>query len=161
MAKTLKQLMSESLPSLTAQKRLQYKTNQREVRRLFRLLNEEVFYDKLVMPKIYVKARLRGAWGICEGDDIPFVKGKSRCEIYLSDKWYCKQWLITTLAHEMVHQYQWDVYSQIREARGKESLMSHGPSFYVFRSRLKKYGIPLKEKFDSEEWFKTQNVFKC
>lgn len=153
--------MSEELPNITFQKRLAYKPTIREVRMLYKILNEQVFYGKLSMPKIHLKSRLRGAWGACQGDDTAFRKNRSRCEIFLADKWYCKQWLITTLAHEMVHQYQWDIYSQIRSSVGKESIMSHGPSFYVFRAKLKKHGIPLKEHSNGMRWFKSQNIFKC
>ena len=158
---TLKQMMYEDLPNITSQRRLKYKPTHKEVVEIYKVLNEQVFDNKLVMPKIYLKSRLRTAWGMCEGKDGPFAAKKSRCVIYLADKWYCKQWLIATLAHEMVHQYQWDIYSQIRVKRGKESIMSHGPSFYVFRKRLKKHGIPLKEHASSIKWFKTQNMFRC
>lgn len=158
---SLKDMMSEELPTITAQKKLAYKPTIREVRKLYKLLNATVFYNKLTIPKILLKTHCRNAWGICEGEDGPFKKKSSRCTIILSDKWYCKQWLITTLAHEMVHQYQWDIYSQIRVKRGQESLMSHGPSFYIFRNRLKKVGIPLKEHASSSKWFKTQDIMKC
>lgn len=158
---TLKEMMCSELPSMTSQRKRTYKPSHREVVALYRILNIEVFDGKLKMPKIHLKTRLREAWGICEGKDLSFSNTKSRCVIYLTNKWYCKQWLITTLAHEMVHQYQWDIYSQIRDKRGKESLMSHGPSFYIFRKRLKKHGIPLKEHASSIKWFKTQNMFKC
>lgn len=159
--KTLKEMMSEELPNITSQRKLSYKPSYREVKSIYKMLNQEVFYGKLVMPKIFLKSRLRDAWGTCHGEDKPFSKRRSRCEIFLADKWYCKQWLITTLAHEMVHQYQWDIYSQVRSKMGKASIMSHGPSFYVFRNRLKRHGIPLKEHSSSIRWFKSQNMFKC
>lgn len=158
---TLKDLMNEELPNITSQKKLSYKPTIREVRQLYKMINEAVFYNKLIIPKIKLKTHFRNAWGTCEGEDKPFNPKRSRCVITLSDKWYCKQWLIVTLAHEMVHQYQWDIYSQIRKKRGKESLMSHGPSFFVFRNRLKKFDIPLKEASDTAKWFETQNLMKC
>jgi hypothetical protein len=88
-------------------------------------------------------------------------KAKSFCKIRLMDKWYCKQWLITVLAHEMCHQYQWDIQGMERLKRGKQPLMSHGPSFFVFRDKLKNYGISLKSAHSKRKWFWYQNLFKA
>lgn len=158
---TLKELMDSPLPSLTFQRKMSYRTNVREVKALYRLINATIFNDRLVMPKIYVKPRLVEMWGQCYGVDIPFSNTKSRCVILLADRWYCRQWLIMTVAHEMVHQYQWDIHSKRRVRDGYPSLMSHGPSFYEWRDKLKKHGIPLKVCNDYKKWFKTQQVFKC
>lgn len=158
---TLKELMGEELPNISYQRKLSYRPTIREVRSLFRLINKEVFYDKLPMPKIVIRPRLRGSWGDCVGEHIPFKKGKSRCIITLADRWFCKQWLIATLAHEMVHQYQWDIYSEIRIKKGLDSIMSHGPSFYIFKEKLRKKGIPLKDSHGISKWFKYQDLFRC
>jgi hypothetical protein len=88
-------------------------------------------------------------------------KKSSQCKIRLSDKWYCKQWLINTLAHEMAHQYQWDVYSKTRHLEGKYPVMSHGPSFYTFRKQLAKYGLVLKRSSGMKRWFRYQRLDKC
>lgn len=77
------------------------------------------------------------------------------------DKWYCRQWLIIVLAHEMCHQYQWDVVGEKRIKQGKNPIMSHGPSFFIYRDKLAKHGIPLKRWQRMRKWFRTQNVFKC
>jgi len=66
---------------------------------------------------------------------------------------------ISTLAHEMVHQYQWDIYSNIRVKRGLTRHMSHGPSFYIWRNKLSKYGIALKSTVQKDkEWFLKQDT---
>jgi hypothetical protein len=65
------------------------------------------------------------------------------------------------VAHEMVHQYQWDIESKRRVRQGMGSIMSHGPTFYAWRDKLKKHGIPLKTCNDYDKWFKTQHLFKC
>lgn len=158
---TLRDLMTDELPPLTYQRKISYYTNIREVKALYRLINATIFNDRLVMPKIYVRPRLQGMWGQCYGADTMYQKNKSRCVILLADRWYCRQWLIMGLAHEMVHQYQWDIYSKTRARKGLEPIMSHGPSFYIWRRKLKKYGIPLKEYNDHDRWFKTQHLFKC
>jgi hypothetical protein len=158
---TLKNLMMTELPPLTFQRKISYVTNIREVKALYRLINATIFNDKLSMPKIYVKPRMRDMWGQCYGADTLYNKGKSRCVIMLSERWYCKQWLIMALAHEMVHQWQWDIYSKKRMRQGLEPLMSHGPSFHQWKDKLKKHGIPLKECSDHNKWFQTQHLFKC
>ena len=77
------------------------------------------------------------------------------------DKWYCKQWLVTTLAHEMCHQYQWEIIGAERISMGKDPIMSHGPSFFLFRERLKEHGISLKTSHSKRKWFKYQNLFRA
>lgn len=158
---TLKELMSRELPGLTYQRKMQYVTDIREVRALFRLINSSIFNDKLPMPKIIVKSRLREMWGQCYGADTVYSKDKSRCVILLSERWYCRHWLIMALAHEMVHQWQWDIYSKKRMKQGLEPIMSHGPSFYKWKEKLRKHGIPLKTFNDHNKWFQTQHLFKC
>ena len=158
---TLKNLMMTELPPLTFQRKMHYVTDMREVKALYRLINASIFNDKLSMPKIYVKPRLREMWGQCYGADTLYHKGKSRCVIMLSERWYCKQWLIMALAHEMVHQWQWDIYSKKRMKQGLEPIMSHGPSFYQWKDKFNKHGIPLKTFNDHNKWFQTQHLFKC
>jgi len=77
------------------------------------------------------------------------------------DKWFCKQWLITVLAHEMCHQYQWDVLGYKRVKAGQKPIMSHGPSFFIFREKLAMHGIPLRRAMGVRSWFRYQNLFKC
>lgn len=159
----LYRLMSRELPTITEQKRLSYRTDEAEVRYLFRLINKEVFNNELPIPTFQVVPRCRDYWGLCEAKhfepnpDTP----RSDCIIRLSDKWFCKQWLITTLAHEMCHQYQWDVYSKKRVEKGLEPIMSHGPSFFQFKTKLARHGIPLRLGSSKRLWFKHQNLFKC
>jgi len=157
----LYQLMSENLPNITYQKRLSYRTSRKEVLSLFRLINKEIFNDKLPTPKIEVMARCRRYWGYCIAKNYYPVEGKSNCTIRLSDKWYCKQWLIIVLAHEMCHQYQWDIESLERMQLGREPLMSHGPSFFKFKNKLAKHNIPLNKSMSIKKWFQNQNHWRC
>lgn len=154
-------LMSDPLPSIGFQKRLSYRTNKKEVKELYRIINEEIFNNELPPTKLEVKSHCRGYWGICIAGGFSDKKKRSQCIIRVSDRWYCKQWLINTLAHEMVHQYQWDIYSKTRYLEGKDPIMSHGPSFYVFRDQLKEHGIVLKKSIGIKRWFKFQTLNKC
>ena len=153
-------MMQEELPSIGYQKRLSYRTTYEEVIDLYRLINKTVFNSKLAMPTIEVMPRCRTYWGICFGEHHMMPKQRSYCKIRVMDKWYCKQWLISTLAHEMCHQYTWDILGEERRKVGKEPLMSHGPTFYIFRERLAENGISLKRYHRRSKWFKTQDLFK-
>ena len=157
----IREIMESPLPSIGQQKRLSYRTDINEVTRLYKTLNYYIFDYQLAMPELEVLPRCRKYWGMCYGSyDIP-ARNRSSCKIRLMDKWYCKQWLVTTLAHEMCHQYQWDVEGVRRLNRGQQPIMSHGPSFFVFRERLKKHGICLKSAHSKRKWFRHQNLFKC
>ena len=157
----LTELMREELPPISYQKRLCYRTDRDEVIALYHLINKTIFNNKLVMPEIEVMPRCRKYWGMCFASYDIVKYRKTYCKIRLMDKWFCKQWLITTLAHEMVHQYQWDIDGVKREREGKERLMSHGPSFYSHRERLAKHGISLKGAHSKRKWFWYQNLFKA
>ena len=161
MTSKLIQLMLEPLPSISSQKKLAYRPTKKEVRNLYNIINEEVFDNKLPPAKLEVKSHCRGYWGICMSQGFSHKRKSSECVIRLSDKWYCKQWLINTLAHEMAHQYQWDVYSKQRYTEGKEPIMSHGSSFFIFKQKLAKFGIVLKRANGSKRWFKYQRLDKC
>jgi hypothetical protein len=158
---SLEEMMDAPLPSIAYQKRLMYRTNYSEVTTLYRQLNYYIFDEELTLPIIEVAPRCRQYWGICYGAHEKKRYKRSLCKIRLMDKWFCKQWLITTLAHEMCHQYQWDIIGEKRIEEGKDRLMSHGPSFFLFRDRLAEYGIPLKTSHRQKHWLKYQNIFKC
>lgn len=160
-SKRLLELMSTELPNVTYQKRRLYRTNVEEVYELFDIINEEIFKNKLPKPKIIVKTHVHKKWGECQGYHNKAKDDESYCVILLNKNWYCKQWLITILAHEMAHQYQWDVLGQKRILEGKDRLMSHGPSFYKFKNKCRNFGIPLKHRLSVINWFKTQNLLKC
>ena len=157
----LSKLMREPLPSIGYQKRLSYRTNVAEVIELYKLINKACFNNKLDMPEIEVLGRCRKYWGMCYASYDIVKYRKTYCKIRLMDKWFCKQWLITTLAHEMVHQYQWDIDGAKREREGKQRLMSHGPSFYAHKERLAKHGISLKVGHGQKRWLKHQTFAKC
>jgi hypothetical protein len=157
----LYQMMQEPLPSISFQKRLGYRTSHREVVSLYKTINETVFDNVLHTPTIEVTSHCQKYWGICEATYEKIRFRNTHCNIRMMDKWFCKQWLIATLAHEMCHQYQWDIIGPIRLAEGKEPLLSHGPSFYIFRDTLALHGIRLKSHFGMRRWMKHQNFLKC
>jgi hypothetical protein len=156
---TLKELMASPLPPISAQRRLMFRPTLAEAKYTYNLLNEQVFAGELTRPTIILGARRRKWWGMCEGSIDQFSNG-SYCTIQLMDKWFCRQWFVTVLAHEMTHQYQWDINGPEREEAGKDWIMSHGPSFFAFRNRLAEHNIPLKTAQRMRKWFKYQDLFK-
>ena len=129
----LSKLMREPLPSIGYQKRLSYRTNVDEVVELYKIINQACFNNKLDMPEIEVTPRCRKYWGMCFASYDIVKYRKTYCKIRLMDKWFCKQWLITTLAHEMVHQWEWLTNEN----------MTHGPQFFLWRNQLANYNITL------------------
>ena len=114
------------------------------------------------MPTFTFHAR-KSWWAMCCSDaGMPRpLKTRSCCEIQLSDKWFCRQWFVDTLAHEMAHQYQWDIDGVKRMKRGWDPQMSHGPSFFKHRENIDKYGMNLKTVHKQSDWFAHQCLKKC
>lgn len=157
---SISDMMNIPLPSITNQKRLLFRPTLNDAVHVYTELNYLVFHNELTIPDIYIMPRRRKYWGMCMGDIHEYDTG-SLCEIELMDKWFCPQWFVTVIAHEMSHQHQWDVEGPKRYRKGKEFLMSHGPTFFRFRERINKYGIPLKTAHSMRRWFKYQDLFKC
>lgn len=154
------EIMQERLPCISYQKRLGYRTSVKEVEELYKIINHNIFDNKLEMPELVVASRCRKYWGMCYGEAELFDGTQSYCRIKLMDKWFCRQWLVTVLAHEMCHQYQWDIIGPQREELGKMPIMSHGPTFFMYRDRLNNHGISLKRAHSKKKWFMTQDFFK-
>ena len=146
----LKELMKTPLPPLSYQKRKCYRPSLREVKETYKLINKYVFNNQLTRPLISIGV-CRKYWGMCIGHQFPTRKG-TRCEIKLMDKWFCVQWMVTTLAHEMVHQYEWDVL---------EKDMTHRQNFFIWREKLAEFGIDLKTAHKQKHWFQYQDFKKA
>ena len=157
---SLQELMATPLPPKYIQKRLPFRPTLSEVQKVYRTINRNIFDNQLVMPEIIIKPRCRKYWGMCCGKyELQYTGSWSY--IILMDKWFCIQWMIDTLAHEMCHQYQWDIDGIKREKEGKNRLMSHGVSFFQFRDRLAEHDISLKIAHGKKRWFKHQDLFRC
>jgi hypothetical protein len=88
-----------------------------DCREVFTQINNQVFLGELKMPSfrlVYTKA----FWGECTGV----------LESFLSRRLF-----INTMAHEMVHQWEWLVNEN----------MTHGPQFFQWREQLAKFNITL------------------
>lgn len=158
----LRRIMELELPSLTYQRRKLFRPGDEDISYAYKIINKYVFDNCLRMPVIE-QGVLRKAWGVCEWRS-NFENG-SWVKIRLMDKWFCPQWFMNTLAHEMVHQYQWDIYRwEHLDYYGRpmhECSGGHGPSFYMWRERFEHYGLNLKIYHSQRRWFRHQDFTKC
>jgi len=159
----LRKIMSQELPSITYQRRKSFRPTDEDIVYSYNIINKYIFDGVLTRPAI-TKGTIRRAWGYCHWLNEEQETG-SWCTIRLMDKWFCPQWFLNTLAHEMVHQYQWDIdrWHHI-ELHGRDIYQNsgaHGPSFYAWRERFEHYDLKLKISFGQKRWFKHQDFTKC
>jgi len=111
---------------------------------VYNLINRYVFGNRLDSIKLHIK-RTRGYWGMCEGQ-VDTKNNLYTKEIILTNRFPSLSHFVAVVAHEMVHQYQWDILSNDREDQGLPPIMSHGPSFFAWREPLAEYNILLSTK---------------
>jgi len=159
----IRKIMATELPSITHQRRKCFRPSDDEVIYAYNIINKYVFKGVLRRPTI-VQRRMRSVWGTCFWFDEQQPSG-SWCEIHLVKNWFCPQWFMNTLAHEMIHQYQWDLDRWDRiEQYGRGPFMhsgAHGPSFFEWRDQFAEYDLYLKTWFGQRRWFRHQDFKKC
>ena len=162
----ISQYMNADLPSIGEQKRLPFRPHPEQADALYRVINRYIFDNTLTQPDIML-GTLQKCWGQCEWLDqrqksASWGKQGTWCRISVSDKWFCPQWFCTVLAHEMVHQYQWDIERFDRTGFNIcENSGAHGPSFFAWRERFAYWGIDLKTAHGQKRWFRHQDFNKC
>lgn len=156
-------IMEAELPSITYQKRKLFRPSYSDINYAYNIINRYVFDNQLVKPQLY-QGQLKKTWGYCQWEHEEQHTG-SWTQIKLVDKWYCPQWFMNTLAHEMAHQYQWDIYrwdhEEITGRRMHDESGGHGPSFYMWRERFEHYGLNMKRYHRMKKWFKFQDFTRC
>ena len=113
----------------------------------FRTLNRGLFGGRLVEPDIHI-GKLHHDWGRCivDWDNRKCRAGTYNQNVipyhvplYYRIELHCKfkSWkdFIETLAHEMVHLYQMQVF--------EDPYSNHNDNFYAFRSKFKRLGLKL------------------
>lgn len=157
------QLMQSPLPMRTYQRRKGFRPSHEEVVEYYNLINCYVFDNTLRLPEIRLGA-IKQCWGACYWEDELQSSG-SYCKIRLNSKWYCQQWFLNTLAHELIHQWQWDIYrfeyENIYNRKMKKIGGGHGPNFYQWRDKFAEHGLTLKISYGQTRWFTHQNFIKC
>ena len=159
----LRTLMFAPLPSITYQRRKLFRPTEYDVLYAYKIINYYVFDNQLRQPEIEIGQTYR-YWGYCQWNDTKQYTG-SYCKIKISDKWFCQQWFLNTLAHEMVHQYQWDIYRwEYQDAYHRNMDVrsgGHGTSFFIWRDIFEHYNLTLKTAFGQKRWFKHQDFRRC
>jgi len=104
-------------------------------------LNEAVFDGKLTPPARFEFRAFRDAAGWC----MPFnVRCKQRrVRIGISTEIWERRTFLIVLAHEMVHQWEWEILADWN------SKVDHGKNFYSWTWKLKnRAGLPLSKHVD-------------
>lgn len=153
----IRAIMEAPLPSISYQRHKLFRPTYENVLYAYKIINRYIFDNELRRPVIEL-AQTQRCWGYCQWQQCHVWNG-SWCTIRLNDKWFCPQWFINTLAHEMVHQYQWDIHRW--EFGLPENSGGHGPSFFAWRDIFDYYGLTLKTSFGQRRWFKFQDFSKC
>lgn len=160
----IRSIMECNLPSITYQRRKLFRPTDEYVSYTYDVINRHVFGNQLIKPVI-MQGQLRKTWAYCAWLDVPNTGSKSQCFIKLSDKWFCPQWFVNVLAHEMVHQYQWDIYRWEHYDEYGRDLDNrggaHGPSFFAWRDIFSYYGLDLKTAHGQKRWFRHQDFTRC
>lgn len=129
--------------------------------RAYARLNDRIFSGALP-PALQIRiAILREAWGSCTAFLDPISGDPKISSIELSRDLFCPHLprevalpaLETILAHEMVHAWQWLVDGERRIEIGKVPLLSHGPSFWLWRPKIQEYGLSLKRGYRESDLF--------
>jgi hypothetical protein len=154
----IRKIMATPLPTRTLQRTKPFRPTEEDIIYAYNIINQHVFDGQLRRPKI-TQGRIKKCWGLCRWHDDSRT-GKFHTDIKLVDKWYCVQWFMNTLAHEMIHQWQWEVY-RVENGGIYELSGAHGPSFFLWRDRFAEYGLHLKTSHRMKKWFRYQDFNKC
>ena len=128
----------------------------KDVEEWFDILNEQLFGNKLdPFGKISIKRHKRfhalfHYW----------PKRENRpTELTVYRKFRNKKLFVEILAHEMIHQYQWEVEGPRRMTRGLRYRFGHGKSFFRWRAKFNKFGIPLTVYGDHHSVIRDRDIW--
>jgi hypothetical protein len=103
-----------------------------DCREAFRNINRNVFNNELKMPSFRL-VYTRAFWGECQGVE----NDTTQVRMKINKSFLSKRLFINTIAHEMVHQWEWLTNEN----------MTHGPQFFLWREQLAKYNITLSRSY--------------
>jgi predicted SprT family Zn-dependent metalloprotease len=114
-----------------------YETNNADINVWFKILNKDVFKSKLKRFHLIYIEKTRGTSGGCiyefEEDTDRYLASLQMNPTYVNFNDF-----LFTLAHEMVHSYEWTVQNVVP---------CHGKNFWKWKSRLAKFEIILTKEF--------------
>lgn len=109
------------------------RANHRMVAQIYDSINRAVFGSVLQRPRFIIHP-YTDMWGECHGarrrrgHGDPYVRA-----IRVNRDWPNMKKLIAVIAHEMIHQWEWEKYGT----------MSHGATFWSWQDRLANRGLKL------------------
>jgi len=128
-------MMEQPIPSKIEYRQLNYRPTIHKLNKTYDILNHVLFDNELEKCHLNVRG-IRQAWGCA----YPLKRnGVHKTYIEVLDKLPCEQFMVAVLAHEMVHQWQWDIVEPKRKL--KKYLADHGKAFYSWKSKFENYGI--------------------
>lgn len=113
-------------------KNKEYRPTKHAITRWFNVINREIFDNGLAPFDVIEIKRLQTNWAMTisfydhDGD----VSG---CDLQFRYKFPNFRVFLITLAHEMVHKFQWE----------ELGIVNHGPTFYAWRPTFAKHGLSL------------------
>lgn len=102
---------------------------------VYNAINRTVFKGTLSRPKIVIRDYGDDFWGECEGMWNP--DGRPVCRVIRMNRWIPNsKTFIRVMAHEMVHQWEWE--------KGPYERMTHGQrTFWAWKPECARWGICL------------------
>lgn len=130
-----KSKLAKALNCPKAARKNKYFPSLDEARRWHRTINREIF-DNQLQSFVEIEIRRRhGCYAEYEGEKTS--DGEYYTSMISLNKWFLsKKHFISTIVHEMVHQYQWEHLNEL----------THGKSFFAWQPKLEKYGMKLQER---------------
>jgi len=103
------------------------------ITRWFNIFNQEIFNNEIYPFHEIEILQKKG----CHAEHIPYEEhdGKIYGVLSIADRFINKNEFLYTLAHEMIHQWQWMTLNKT----------SHGNSFWKWKNKLAQFEIPLGE----------------
>lgn len=149
----LTEILATPLPSKSFQKRKLYRPSVTDLSTIYDAINNQIFDSVLTKPPLVLR-RMRKIWGLCLGWDLPTPSTR----IEINQNMFCVQWVVIILAHEMAHQYQWEILGESQLSSNEHTVMDHGASFFARSKQFAEYNIPLKIDYSGELWLTHQQV---
>ena len=109
------------------------RADHRMVSQIYESINRAVFGSALKRPKLII-GTYPDMWGECQGHHRGHRHGETytKC-IRINRDWPNMKKLINVIAHEMVHQWEWE----------RLGVMTHGINFWAWQERLNNRGLRL------------------
>lgn len=102
-----------------------------DCKEIFRNVNRNIFASRLALPKFKL-VETDEYWGLTEVDE-----NTGEITICINKDFLSKRLFVYTMAHEMVHQWEWV----------NNRKMTHGNEFFKWREALKKFNIILTRAY--------------